>query len=236
MVAIATERGGLYDLSFMYTRRCDLMCPFCMYSSSPEVNDALDLNLLQAFLGTVNFSMIRSCGLYGGEPAVEIVGFGRVAEMLPLDVPKFVITNGAWSQSDWRTFEFLTWVVRYDLRVFVSGTVFHRKHQDRKRLEALEKRGWLTLKKPDENFLPMGKLEGRPVQCTRKCAWADAPLRIAVTPDAKLIYQSCDGIYPTIGNIEEGFSALHDKIMTMRDAGFGMICPHWETATQRRFE
>lgn len=229
MVAIPGRGVGLYDLSFLYTRRCDLECPFCMYDSSPRVDDALDLPQLERFLRTVDFELVHACGFYGGEPAVALDGFGSIAMLLPDDVPRFVITNGTWSRDEARTIRFLSWVLRHKMAVFVSGTPYHRRHQDRAKLEQIAASYFgVTLKESDEELLPMGKLSGGYVDCSLKCFWAVGPLRLAVMPDGTIIYQTCDGVYPAVGTIQDSFYQVHRRVGKLREEGFRSVCPHWE--------
>ena len=67
-----SDDARMYDLSFMYTTRCDLTCAFCMYNSGPETDDAIDLEKLRSWLATVDMNRIASFGAYGGEVGVAL--------------------------------------------------------------------------------------------------------------------------------------------------------------------
>ena len=225
-----SDDDTMFDLSFMYTKRCDLTCPFCMYSSSPDVNDALDLKALKDWLGTVDYDQIASFGVYGGEVGVDLKGFGACLDLVNhFDKPQFLITNGTWS-TDWdRTVEFLRFASAYRCHVVISGTPWHRRHQNRGLLLIIkaEQPDAFTLKPKEENFHAMGKLEGKmKFSCSYKCmSWKKAS-RIAVQPDGTIIFQNCDGIYPVVGTLDDPFPMIAARVLEMRADGFGEICPH----------
>jgi hypothetical protein len=220
----------MYDLSFMYTKRCDLRCSFCMYNSGPEVTENLDLEKLRAWLATVDMSKIASFGVYGGEVSVAIDGYRAIMEMLSCFPPRphFCITNGAWSTSLERTREFLRFCSDYRMFVVISGTPEHRKFQNREVIEMLkaEQPDAIRLKPLEENFHAMGRLIDLNKPCTQKCFSWNRALRIAVQPNGTIIYQNCDGVYPIVGTIDEPFDALHARITNLRAAGFMQVCPH----------
>ena len=228
-----SENPRRYDLSFMYTKRCDLLCPFCMYSSGPQVTGELDLQRLADWLRTVDPSLIASFGVYGGEPGVDLHGFGSClmrAKLIVGDRPCFVITNGTWSTDPARTEEFIRWCTGHKLFVVVSGTPFHRKHQNRGVLEGLAQQypSAIRLKPEEENFHAMGRLEGKMAfSCTKKCFGWQRAHRIAVQPDGSILFQNCDGIYPIVGNIDEPFDVIDARIQVMRTQGFADVCPHF---------
>ena len=230
-----SDDPNMYDLSFIYTKRCDLRCAFCMYSSGPEVDDAIDLSLLEGWLDTVDMGRVASFGLYGGEVGVDLDGFGACLDLVShVDRPHFVLTNGTWSTDPSRTVEFLDFCWRHKCYVVVSGTPWHRRHQNRAVLGALKEK-WpdtFRLKPVEENFHAMGRLEGKMrFSCTRKCAWWGRALRIAVQPDGTIIFQNCDGVYPVVGNLVESFSQLDARVTRMRRESFGDVCPHAEVTT-----
>jgi len=235
-----SDNPNMFDLSFIYTKRCDLECPFCMYSSGPDVNDSIDLDALAKWLGTVDMEHIASFGLYGGEVGIALAGFGACMDMATAlaDKPRFVITNGSWSTNIARTTEFIEFVMKYRCHVVVSGTPEHRRHQNRSVLEALkeEQPDAITLKPKDENFHAMGRLEGKmKFSCSMKCMWWEKASRIAVQPDGTIIYQNCDGVYPVVGNLSEPFDVVRERVSQMKASGFGRVCPHYERA-QRALE
>ena len=224
----------MYDLSFMYTKKCDLTCAFCMYSSSPKVGDAMDLAALWGWLETVDFDRVASFGAYGGEVGIALDGFGACFDLVAhIDRPHFVITNGTWSVDTDRTTEFLEFCAKYRCHIVVSGTPWHRRHQNRKVLEALaeEQPEAFRLKPVEENFHAMGKLEGKmKFSCSTKCMSWDRALRIAVQPDGTIIFQNCDGVYPVVGHLGEPFSVIDERVMNMRTDGFSPVCSHYEAS------
>jgi hypothetical protein len=233
VVLAGSNNPKMYDLSFMYTKRCDLTCPFCMYNSGPDVNDRLDLQALRNWLTTVDMSRIASFGAYGGEPAVDLWGWSRIFDMLPEGKPRFVITNGTWSTDEERMKEFLTFCARYGLYVVVSGTAFHRRFQNRAVLEDLQRQQpeAIRLKPLEEKFYPMGRLEGlTQFTCSVKCMSWEKALRIAVQPDGTVLFQNCDGVFPVVGSITEAFSVLDSQIQLLRADGFSFVCPYYEEA------
>jgi hypothetical protein len=231
-----SDNPQCYDLSFMFTRRCNLRCPFCMYDSGPEVTDELDLDKLKTWLVTVDPNRIASLGLYGGEPSIDMKGFGRsmiLARRILGHKPGFVISNGAWSKDKELTRQFLFFCQAHELFLVVSGTVWHRMYQDREVLEnlAAEYPNCIRLKPVEENYQAMGRLEGKlRFTCSQKCQSWNRALRIAVQPDGNIIFQNCDGVYPVAGSINEDFAALDKRIMRMRGEGFGPVCRHYPKA------
>lgn len=223
-----------YDLSFIYTKRCNLQCSFCMYDSGPDNTQTLDIEQLAQWLGTVDMSRIASFGVCGGEPSIAMAGFGACLDLVQhLEKPHFVITNGTWSLHDQDTVDFLSWCVKYHMHIIVIGTLEHRKYQDREVLEGLAKQ-WpaaFHLKPEAENYHAMGRLAGKmPIQCNRKCMSWNRALRIAVQPDGSIIYQNCEGVYPVIGNIREPFRKLDTRVQQLRKDGFSRVCSHYDAA------
>lgn len=226
---------NFYDLSFMYSKRCDLSCPFCMYSSSPETEGSIDLLALSRWLETVDYDRIASFGVYGGEVGMDtlsLTGFGSCFDLVShIKRPKFVITNGTWSTDYDRTMAFLEFCREYDCHCVVSGTPWHRRHQNRDMLKRLseEFHGCMTLKPKEENFHAMGKLEGKmKFTCSKKCMSWPGALRIAVQPDGDILFQNCDGIYPVVGNINQPFPMIDAQVQIMRKVGFSSVCPHYD--------
>ena len=215
----------------MVTRQCDLECPFCMYDSSPRIHDRLDPGLARSFIGSLDMERINSFGFYGGEPAVALAEFGEVAIMLPFQTPRFVITNGAWSRDEAKTQEFLAWARQHRMQVHVSSTAYHMKFQDRPRLEALaDEHDWVTLKPGERkgDFIPMGKLGHLPVNCSQLCVRHERPTRLAVQPDGSVLFQNCDGRYPTVGHASEGFGAIRERVEALYAGGFAPVCPFFK--------
>jgi hypothetical protein len=228
----------LIDLSFMVTLNCDLECPFCMYDSSPKVQDQMPFGALQNFISTIQPGRINSFGFYGGEPSIHPLEFDWVMSMVePYAKPLFVITNGAWSMDTARTKAFLRWMGRRNAQVFVSGTPFHQRHQNQAVLDAIINDpfygGLFNLKSGETDFLPMGKLSFKTPRCTQRCVWDARPLRLAVKPDGNVIYQTCDGVYPVVGTISETFSAIVRRVDHMRSYGFADYCPHYRVGDKK---
>jgi hypothetical protein len=217
---------NFYDLSFMYTLQCDIVCPFCMYNSGPDLKDTLDLAALKNWLAVVPMDRIASFGLYGGEPGIDLEGFGKcldIALEFASNKPCFVITNGTWSTDQHRTDAFIDFCVKYHLFLVVSGTPFHRKHQNRRVLEILKEfyPDAIRLKPLEENYHPMGRLEGRMknYHCTEKCKTWNRALRIAVKPDGNILFQNCDGCYPIVGSLADDFSVIDRNVQELRNKG-----------------
>jgi len=202
-----------------------------MYSSGPDVAENLDIKQLAVWLGTVEMDRIAIFGVYGGEPSIDLDGFGWCMDLVVhLDKPHFVITNGSWSLSRSGTAEFLTWCAKYCMHIVVSGTPEHREYQDREILEGLAAQypDVFRLKPEQENFHPMGRLAGKmPFSCSRKCMTWNRALRIAVQPDGTIIFQNCDGEYPVVGSIREPFSVLDERVQAARRDGFDEVCNHF---------
>lgn len=215
----------VYDLSFIYTYRCDLECPFCMYNSSPRIVKTLDINKLKTFLNTVNFNLIRSFGFYGGEIFVDLNGYSIILDLLPNHIQKWCITNGTWSKNKNDTLKFLSWGKKYRIDpIVVSSTKEHIKYQDRECLIKLSEEKLIQLKDPNEKWIPMGRLSNTKLTCHLKCETDKRPTRIAITPDETIIFQTCDGSYPVIGNISESFDNIHNKIQIHQ---CWKTCPFW---------
>lgn len=218
MVDLAPTRPGLIDLSFMASLECDLACAHCMYSSSPRTTERLDYERVAAWVQTVDWTQVHACGFYGGEPAILLDWYSQFVELVPREIPKFCITNGAWSRSWLKTMEFVLWAERYSLSVVVSGTRWHTPYQDRARLEELAaSTTCYVLKGEEAQIIPMGRGENllmapAPKRCTQVCLRWTKPWRVALHPTRGIIFQSCDGRYPHLQSLEEPFSAIVPNI------------------------
>ncbi len=231
MVLVRPAGREKYDLSFMYSNRCDLECPFCMYSSSPnvEAENVLALNELLQFITTIDFSMINSFGFYGGEPSLFIEENSRIMDLLPQSIPKFVITNGTWSHGAMHTSTFLSWCKKYDLKVFISRTPYHRGFQNEEVIQvAVRDNDFITLKEPDTKMIPMGRLAKPIIKCTSQCSWDIRPTRLAIQSDGSVIFQTCDGSYPVVGHIREGFDKVCGRVKQEVEWEFPELCRHVE--------
>jgi len=201
-----------------------------MYSAglTREAAKFVDLEKLRGWLQTVDYDKIVSLGVYGGEPSINMRGWGEILRMLPTDKPRFVITNGTWSTDAVHTHLFLGWCLMHKLFIVVSGTPEHRAHQDRARLEKLAygEPDRFRLKPVEENLHPMGRYSNMmpDYKCSEKCVWWDRALRVAVRPDGDIMFQNCDGSYPIVGNIGESFGALDARVQRLRKLGFRSVC------------
>ncbi|GAF76804.1 unnamed protein product, partial [marine sediment metagenome] len=57
-----------------------------------------------------------------------------------------------------------------------------------------------------KKLLPMGRNATEEWNCTRRCLRDKKPKRFAVMPNGNIIFQTCDGVYPIVGNIENPFN------------------------------
>jgi hypothetical protein len=222
--------SNLFDLSFLYSRECNLRCPFCMYSSGPEVKDRLSLSALYDFIQTIPMDRINSFGFYGGEPTMFLNENAGIMGWLPQDKPKFMISNGYWSR-DQHDATIVKWYAKhFGFKVFVSSTAAHQRVQNAEILAKFCERypEQFEIKAAETEFLPMGRLAGRPIACSQRCDWDTRPLRLAVQPDGSVIFQTCDGSYPIAGHIDHGFPRIAARIEGMRIAGFESHCPHYQ--------
>lgn len=229
-----SDDSNKYDLSFMFSKKCNLSCSFCHYESGPDVQDKLDFLKLADWLETVDINRIASFGIYGGEPSLFLTENAAIMTLLrDYNKPCFVITNGTWSKSYFDMVAFLDFAARFKMHIVISGTPEHRKFQDRYVLEWLkiQQPEALTLKPEEENYHPMGRLAGKiPMNCKRKCMTWNKALRIAVQPDGTIIFQNCMGVFPVVGSISQPFDMLDDEIQKLRQHGFETACPYYKEA------
>lgn len=222
----------MYDLSFMYSLKCNLTCSFCMYNCHPNNDEVLDLDKLSSWIKTIDMNKIASFGIYGGEPSILLDGYAKCMDLVNhLNRPHFIITNGTWSTSLVKTKEFLEFCKKYKMYIVISGTPEHRAYQDRKLLRYLSKKHPNTFKiKPEtENFNAMGRLKNKiPFNCSQKCMWWNKAIRIGILPDGYILFQNCDGIYPLIGNIDESFEVIDNRIQKLKANGFNTKCSKYK--------
>jgi len=203
------------DLSIIPSLRCNLRCSFCMYESSRNNTRELDVEKLDAFLSTVDFSIVTNVGFYGGEPSLSPFFYSVYLGLVPTRIKKFIITNGTWSLNPTKTFYFLLFCHRYKLKVFVSSMKNHKRHQDRRLLKRLASYGSIVLKEPDE-IHPMGRARKDNWSCTKKCLWHEQPMRMAIFPTGDILFQNCDGVYPVIGDIHLPFHEILKRAISIR--------------------
>lgn len=205
MVKNAEDVKDLTKVSFSFipSLRCNNRCSFCMYNASPDNKMVLDYDMTAVWMKGVDWSKVLGWGLYGGEPSIETDLYQRFYELLPEDLPKFVITNGTWSVDDKLTKDFLGWCAG-KFHIIISGTLEHQRHQDVNFLAALAKEfdGAITLKDEDEEMHPMGRLARGDWGCTERCIWHEQPIRLGIFTTGHIILQNCDGVYPVVGHIE----------------------------------
>jgi hypothetical protein len=192
-----------------------------MYSAGPDMHDQLDLDALRRFITTWDWR-VNSVGFYGGEVTLQLAAYKSICDMLPAGLQRWMFSNGTWSAGpSERIHEVIQWTI--DNRVspiIVSGTRYHQPYQDWAVLESLA-RTWpehIWLKADEGHYLPMGRLAGlMPFSCKRRCETDARPMRIAVQPDGSVIFQTCDGRYPVIGDITAGFPELADRCTGVRE-------------------
>ena len=203
MVKNAKDVKDLTKVSFSFipSLKCNNRCPFCMYGASPENTTKLDYEAVKVWLKTVQWDKVIGWGLYGGEPSIEMGLYQKFYELLPTDLPKFIITNGAWSKSNDDTKAWLNWCAG-KFHIIVSGTAEHRKHQRVSFIKELAKQfdGAFTIK-GDEEMHPMGRLARANWDCSKKCIYHKQPIRLGIFPTGHIILQNCDGVYPVVGHI-----------------------------------
>jgi len=115
------------DFSFVPSLKCNLECSFCSYKAGPLNKSKLRLSMAEKFLKTVDWKRISSWGFYGGEPSINLKMYQDFVDLIPDSIPKFVITNGTWSNAWTETKRFLDFVWHNKLFVVVSGTEEHRR-------------------------------------------------------------------------------------------------------------
>ena len=98
-VKMVKNAGDLKDLtkvsfSFIPSLRCNNQCSFCMYGASPDNYTTLDYIQVKEWMKSFEWDSVIGWGFYGGEPSIETDLYQKFHELLPPDLPKFVITNG----------------------------------------------------------------------------------------------------------------------------------------------
>lgn len=205
--------------SFIPSLRCNNNCSFCMYTAGPTRNEQLNFDDAKDFVESVNWDYVVGWGLYGGEVSIEMNLYQKFYELLPNDLPKFIITNGTWSQSAQDTIKFLQWCAN-KFRVYISScTKEHKANQNSAVIETLSKMDGIYVKFDEEELHPMGRYYNNTYKCTQKCLWHQQPVRIGIFPTGDVLLQNCDGAYPIVGNIRDGFDFVFDKAVQVRRKG-----------------
>jgi hypothetical protein len=191
--------SNLFDLSFMYSRECNLRCPFCMYNSGPEVKDRLSLSALYDFIQTIPMDRINS-------PSASMAANQRCSSPRTPgswagcheDKPRFMISNGYWSR-DQHDATIVKWYAKhFGFKVFVSSTAAHQRVQDAEILAKICRATTPNSSRSRQrrpSSCPMGRLAGQSRSPAPSAATGTRrPLRLAVQPDGSVIFQTCDGV------------------------------------------
>lgn len=206
------------DFSFVPSLRCNLKCSFCSYSAGPANELRLDVDQARRFIGTVDWNRISSWGFYGGEVSIETALYQKFIDLVPETVPKFTITNGAWSTDPGRADDFFRFVDANRLFVVVSGTEEHKRHQDPELMAMLDGVAGIHLKGDDE-IHPMGRSARRPWSCSYKCLTHPQPIRLGMFPGGHIFLQNCDGVYPFVGGHRSKFRDVFARAVSIRRFG-----------------
>ena len=209
------QSGNPIDFSIMPSFRCNLRCWFCMYNSSPDIEQELDYRKTKLFLSQFDWSQINAFGFYGGEPSIDMPLYDKFIKLVPSDIPKFVITNGTWSRNEKDAIEFLKWCTRYNFYVIISSTPEHIKYQRRSFLESLAGRfnEMIELKKPDE-IHAQGRAKGKigvVSDCKGTCLRTDRNIRLGLKPDGNIVFQNCHGEYHIVQTYKQPFNGILDR-------------------------
>ena len=228
MVRNAKDVKDLEHVSFSFipSLKCNNQCSFCMYGASPDNKQTLSYDTTAKWMKSVVWDRVIGWGLYGGEPFIEMQLYERFYQLLPEELPKFVITNGTWSKSDTDAKNFLQWSVG-KFHIVVSGTTEHRRHQSVNFIKKLARQfdGAITYKDEYEEMHPMGRLSKPDWNCLKKCLWHETVTRLAIFVTGHIILQNCDGVYPVIGHIEQmGFAEAFEKGRELRTIGCDRTC------------
>jgi hypothetical protein len=182
-----------------------------MYDCSPDDTRQLDLLKTAKFLREFDWSQINACGFYGGEPSINMDLYDRFISLVPPDIPKFVITNGTWSNNLESTMSFLRWCFKHRFYVIISSTEEHLAHQRRLLLEELVKQtSGMELKKPDA-IHAQGRAKGHHGiinDCAFTCLRTDRNIRLGLKPDGNIVYQNCHGEYHIVQTYNDHFNTL----------------------------
>lgn len=200
-----------------------------MYCAGPDMDIQLNLDDAKHFVDTVDWDKICGWGFYGGEPSIDIELYQQFYELLPLPnkvsdfVPKFIITNGSWSKSEYDTGRFLRWCRdKFDIYIS-SGTDEHRAQQDPDVIRTLSQHEGIHVRYEDEELIPMGRNFKSSMKfqspCTEKCLWHKQPVRLGLFPTGDVVLQNCDGAYPVVSHIKEGFTVAFDRAVQIREKG-----------------
>lgn len=190
-----------------------------MYQAGPEMDIQLNLDDAKQFVDTVDWDKICGWGFYGGEPSIEMDLYQQFYDLLPEEVSKFIITNGSWSKSKCYTRRFLRWCRdKFDIHIS-SGTDEHRAQQDPDVISTLSQYEGIHVRYEEEELHPMGRNFKGTVKCTEKCLWHKQPIRLGLFPTGDVLLQNCDGAYPVMSHIDQGFTVAFDRAVQIRKDG-----------------
>ena len=91
MVDIVPGVLNVIDFSFMPSLECNLECPFCMYDAGYDKTERLDMEIASKYMIDIYWDEIRSVGLYGGEPSINIPLYEELIHYIPQYIPLFII-------------------------------------------------------------------------------------------------------------------------------------------------
>lgn len=228
------------DFSIIPSLRCNLRCPFCMYDSSPDNDTKLNLQETKEFLKQIEWDKISSWGFYGGEPYIETSLYDNFINLIPKNIPIFIITNGSWTSSSHQFLEFFDWINSITkerrLSIVISGTPEHRKFQRNSLIETLSKLEGIKVKGNDD-IHPMGRAYKEEWECTKKCIWHEQPIRLGIFPTGHIIMQNCNGVYPVVGTLNYKFKDVLENAINFRTNGCNpSICYNINDVIDIRFK
>lgn len=210
MVLLANEKA--IDLSFIPSLECNIECPFCMYNAGPTNTDQLDFEKTKTFTKNINWNLINSIGFYGGEPSINMPLYQKFIDLIPSHISKFTISNGTWSNSLDETTNFFEFLMVNNLYLVISGTPYHKKHQNLMTLQILKNEFPDHIRlKDDDKIHPMGRASKIDWTCTKKCQTFDIPIRLGLFPNGNILFQNCDGVYPVVQTYLDSFSNIIER-------------------------
>lgn len=206
------------SVSFIPSLKCNNKCTFCMYQAGPDVDVQLNLDDAARFVETVDWNKICGWGFYGGEPSINMELYQQFIDLIPKDVLKFIITNGSWSMDIDKLHTFLKWCSG-QFKIYISRTKEHQKCQCPPVIDKLSPLRGIVVKEEDEEMHPMGRNFKGGVNCTEKCMKHEQPVRLGLFPTGDVLLQNCDGAYPVVSHISEGFTVAFDNAVRVRKSG-----------------
>jgi hypothetical protein len=129
-----------------------------MYDAGPKRLDILDIEKTKIFVKKIDWNLIENVGFYGGEPSINLSLYQKYIDLVPRNIKKFIITNGSWSTDKEKTNIFIEFLKLNNFYLIVSGTPFHKKHQDLEVLKSLKEKYVNSIRlKGDDIIHPMGR-------------------------------------------------------------------------------